>query len=90
MLSLRKPLHKSPSRYVEICGVQLLFILTSPAMKMYRVMKRHYLLSLLRTIRGYRSKAEQYPAPSCDGGSNLAKRTHVSMETKVLACRVLY
>ena len=59
---------------------------------MYRVMKRQYLvsLSLFRTIRGYRSLAEQYPAPSCDDGSNLAKRTHVSMESKVLACRVLY
>ncbi|KAJ5706323.1 hypothetical protein N7536_002012 [Penicillium majusculum] len=43
---------------------------------MYRVMKRQYLLSLFRTIRGYRSLAEQYPAPSCDYSSNLAKRTH--------------
>ncbi|KAJ5260639.1 hypothetical protein N7524_008663 [Penicillium chrysogenum] len=46
---------------------------------MYRVMKRQYLLSLLRTIRGYRSKADQYPAPSCDDSSNLAKRTHLAV-----------
>ncbi|KAJ5550363.1 hypothetical protein N7461_005061 [Penicillium sp. DV-2018c] len=45
-------------------------------MYMYRVVKRQYLLSLFRTIRGYRSLAEQYPVPSCDDGSNLAKRTH--------------
>ncbi|KAJ5267950.1 hypothetical protein N7524_004734 [Penicillium chrysogenum] len=46
---------------------------------MCKAMKRQYLLSLFRTIRGYRSLAKQYPAPSCDDGSNLAKRTHLAV-----------
>ncbi|CAG7935260.1 unnamed protein product [Penicillium nalgiovense] len=41
------------------------------------IIKRQCLLSLIhRTIRAYRSLTEQYPAPSCDYGSNLAKRPH--------------
>jgi hypothetical protein len=65
---------------MEICGVQLFFILTSSATKMHAVMKRQYLLSLFhRTIRGYRSLVEQYPESSYDDGSKLAKRTHVSL-----------
>lgn len=61
------------------------------ATRMYGIMKRQYTLSLLyRSIREYRSLAEPYPASSFDGCSKLAKRTHVSLNNKLLVCPVQY